>query len=679
MSKDKLLEFLNKDNIADDIDHDELMKIGDRVQLGYKEDLSSSAEWLADVKKVEELSTLASKKKNTPLPNSANIKFPLITKACTEFASRVYPEIIKDGSVVKGRIVGRDFSGEKADRLKKVTDYMNWQLLWENDSWELELDRLLNRLALIGFICKKTYYDPVSKLIKSELCEPQDLIISADVKNLDEARRVTHVIHLHLNDLIEGARAGIYSEEEVDKLIEIHSKDELDPVIDILEQHTFLDLDEDSYAEPYIVTVVKESNAVLRIIPRFNKEGIKVKNKEVSLIIPIQCFTDYHFLVSPRGKFQSVGMGSLLLHLNETVNTLMNQLVDAGQLANLRGGFMDAKLKGAGTDGTRHDPGEFKYIKTMGGMNLKDGILPLDFKEPSSVLFQLMVSLIEASRDLASSNDVNTGKSNPSNSKTGATQALIQEGLKTFTAVQRRIYRSLSNELYKIFILNGIYLDPEKASKVIDQEITLKDFDVESVDILPVADPNLSTETQRAQKTQILIAIQQLPGVDPMKVTQRILKEQGIDKPEELLIDQEKQPANPEVIKIQAEIEHNANELQLKDKELNLKAKELQLQEYKTHCEILKMKADAILSLAKAESLHVTDQMSLYMKQLDVLSAAMDHQMTGNSQQHDATMQASDQAHQAFMQQQQQSHEQQMQQQQQAADQAAVAPDAQQS
>jgi len=653
-----LTKFIESNNIAEDLDDEDLRRISEQVDVGYKADLDSSAEWLSDVKRVEELAILMSKKKSYPFPNAANIKFPIITKAVFEFSSRTYPEIVKDGQIVKSKVIGADYTGEKEKKARLCADYMNWQLYWENDDWELELDRLLTRLALIGFICKKTYYDPIREVIKSEVCEPEDLIINSDVKSIEDAPRITHILHVKLNDLIEGSRAGVYCEEVVDKLIEQYEEDDLNPTIDLLEQHTTLDLDEDSYEEPYIITTVKDSSEILRIVARYDEKGIKKKNEEVAYIIPRQHFTDFHFLVSPKGKFQSVGFGILLLHINEAINTVLNQLVDAGTLANLQGGYKDSRLKDMKTGNSDHNPGEFKNIKIMGGLTLKEGILPVDYKEPSSVLYQLLSLLIEAARDLSSSSDIMTGNSSPENSKTGATQALIAEGVKIHNSINKRIYRSLGNEFYKIFSLNGVYLDPEKASKVLDEPISIEDFDQEAVDILPVADPNLASVTKQAGEIAILQAVMGLPGVDPLKVSMRIIKKVVTEKPEEIMMDpNQEQPPNPEVIKIQADIQAKSDELKLKGDQLEVEKQKVQAELYKIQCECMKLKADAILSIAKAESLEAGDQTQLYMKQLDMLSQNIENQMRMTEMGQEQSMMDQEQMHDFMMRDKEMQHE----------------------
>jgi chaperonin GroES len=657
--KDKLKSYAKMVNIAEEanIDKEILQKIGDRVLRGFKEDFDSMSDWLRDVKQVEELAALVSKKKTTPLPNSANIKYPLITKACYEFSSRTYPELIQDGKVVKARVLGKDIEGTKELAAQRVSDYMNYQLLFSNTEWELELDRLLHMLALVGFVCRKTYYDPIKESIRSIICDYKDLIINSEVKSIEDARRVSHVIHLRLNDLIEGSRAGVYCEEAVQELLDEHEGDDLDPQIDVIEQHTYYDLDEDKYAEPYIITVEKVSGKVLRIAPRFSDEStdIVVKKDKIQRIVPLQMFTDYHFLVSPKGKFQSVGFGILMLQLNETINSLLNQLIDAGQLANLQGGYMDSRLTQIDSGDSLHDPGEWKKLKATAGASLKDGIVPINYKEPSSVLQQLLGVLIESAKDLSSSSEVMTGSSNADNAKTGAVMALQQQGIKIFTSIHRRTYRSMGSELKKVYKLNAMYLDPEEYYVVLDDKkaVFRSDFDETTIDIIPIADPNLSSEIQRSQKNQTLAILSQLPGFDPVKCAYRMAQGSAIENVDELKMDPEAgNKPNPEIIKIQAEIEHKAQEINAKHRELSIKEKELNAQLYKIQCECMKLKADAILSIAKAESLEVGEQNQLYMKQLDMLSQNIENQMRMTEMSHEQQMQGQEQAHEQTMSQQ---------------------------
>lgn len=631
----KLKSFTSLKNLVEEADlstdddsHENVVKkIGDKVMSGYKADLESMSEWLSDIKKVEELASMYARKKNTPLPNSANIKFPLITKAAYEFSSRTYPEIIKDGKVVKGRVIGEDLFDEKETQCENVSDYMNYQLLFEDEEWEMELDMLLNRLPLVGFLCKKSYFDPIRKKIKSILCDPNDLIIHADVKTLNDARRISHVLHYRLNDIIERANAGIYCKEVVDKLKERQEAVDLDPKIKVIEQHTFLDLDDDCYSEPYIVWVLEETGEVLRIAARFDKEDVQ---SSPFLINAKQFFTDYHFLVCPKGKFQSVGFGILMLHLNETINSVFNQLIDAGQLANLQGGYKDSRLKNMGSGDTLHDPGQWKSVKAMAGASLKDGMYPINYKEPSSVLFQLLSLMIQTGKDLSSSTEVMTGATSADNAKTGAVQALQAQGLKVFTSIQRRIYRSLTNEFRKIYKLDAEFLNPIEYFHILGKKKVVKkdDFDVKHIHIIPVADPNLSSEFQRGMRNQLLIAAQALPGVNKIAVSRELLNNPILGIPVDKLMmsddDIKQSSINPDMIKIQGELHSWAEDKKLKAEEISVRQFEAKIKWFLAESAIIKDKANSMLMIAQAQAQQDNGKMKEYELQLDTLTAHLD-------------------------------------------------------
>lgn len=630
-------ELVNKDNIAEDLSEKELSEIGSDCLAGFDEDLSSCNEWLQCIKEVIDLAALKGGTKNTPMPNSANIKFPIITKAAYEFSSRTYPEIVKDGKVVKCRILGRDIFGEKQKQADRVSDFMNYQLMFQNDDWEQELDRSLNNLAIVGFLCKKTYYDPVRDKVKSEICDYDDLIINSKVKCLQDAPRINHILHYRLNELIEHARAGVYSEEVVKELVSQYKDTSIKSTIDVVEQHTYLDLDEDDYEEPYIVTFVKDSGKVLRIAPRFSSDGIKKKKDKIYYIEPDHYFTDYHFLPSPKGDFQSVGFGTLMMHLNETVNTIMNQLTDAGKIANIQTGIINSRAKVLESGDLEVVPGKLTKVKT--DMPLRDAVTMLDFKEPSSVLFQLLGMLIDASRDLSSSTEVMSGSSSPENVKSGAMMALIEQAMKVFNAIQKRIYRSLCHEYRKIFRLNKKYLDPEVYVNVLDDELAVmqKDFDESTINVIPVADPNLSSDVTRMAQAQFIGSLIGSPGIKPEEVVKYLLETSKIPNPQRFLVSDEemqkmKQAPNPDMIKLQADIENQAQQLNIKGKELELAEKRLMLDSYKVECEIAKMKTESILNLAKAEAEEAGTQLQDYQLQLNIIQEKIKNIMSENEQ-----------------------------------------------
>lgn len=664
MSNDsKILNaYANSVNVAAELSEEELLKIGNRVLVGYREDLKSMEEWLSDVKKIEELAELKCIKKTTPLLNSANVKLPMIIKAVYEFSSSTYPEIFKDNKLVKAAIIGKDDKDNtKAMMARRVADFMNYQLLFEHQEWELECDRLLNLVALIGFICKKTYYDPIRQMNKSEMCDYKELIVHQNTKSLADASRITHEIHLKLNDLIEAKNkevnsASVFLPKAVDEIAELHKNDEIDKDIDVLEQHCKLDLDKDGYAEPYIVTVNKVDGKVLRIVARFTKDGICRENGKVCYITPIRCFVDYHFLVSPKGKFQSVGFGFLLLHLNESCNSVLNQLLDAGQLANMQGGYRDARCKMIESGIRGFVSGEWKEVKVMTGASLKEGMMPIQYKEPSNVLHQLLGMLIEVARDLTASAQINNGTQSSENAKTGATIALQQAGKKIFNSITKRIYRSLNEEFKQLFVLNSLYLDPVTYRDIEADTLAVKntDFDIKKIKVLPVADPNLASDGQRIMEAQFMQAMYDKPGIDGVATTKAILTRSQIPDIMDIMVDPKaKQPPNPQMLELQAKMEEAGQKLNIEGRKLDLQEKQQLIDAHKAEGIIALQEAQTMLAVEQAKAISVTHQFKDLQMQFDIISKKVDAQLGLADMQHQKDMQATDQQHQKDLQAQQ--------------------------
>jgi len=643
----KLKKYAGSVNIAHDLDEEQLRAIGDRVLRGYQEDKNSMSEWLSDVDEIEELASLKCVKKSTPLPNSSNVKLPIITNACIQFSSRTYPAIFKDRQLVKAAIIGDDDPQyNKAKQGKRIADYMNYQLLFQYQDWEIEQDRLLFLLPLIGFICKKTYYDPIKGKNISRLCDYKKIIINADTPSLKDAVRVTEVISLKLNDVMARKNKkiddqSVFLESCVDALYELHKLDDLNKDIEFLEQQVDLDLDEDGISEPYIVTVLKENGEVFRIVPRFHEKGIMEEDDKVICIYPIDIYVDYHFLPSPKGKFQSVGFGVLLLHLNQAINSVLNQLIDAGQLANMKAGYMDARLKVLPSTDSRHDQGEFKLVKALPGVALKDGIVPLQYGEPSNVLFSLLGLLIQHSEQLSSSTDLQNGTQNSQNAKTGATLALMQQGRATFDSIQKRVYRSLSQEFRQLFKLNGTYLNESEFAEYEGGavRVTKDDFDEKNVRIVPVADPNLASDTERLANAAFVQSIALAPGIDPVKATRFILAQTNIPNIESILSDpKEQKPPSPEILQIQADMEKSAQELNIEGERLQQNEKEIQIKSAVAQADIVLKKAQAVALLAKAESEDAKLSLEHYKTQLDAISQTLEHSMRASEMEHERAM-----------------------------------------
>jgi len=558
------LEQLQKSkNIVELLDDDQLTKIGAQVVRGYEIDEESRAEWKEMVDKAQDLAAQKSEPKNHPWPGASNIKFPIITKAAYNYASRTMPEIIQNDKVVKCAIVGSDPDGQKFNRANRVADYMSNQFVNEIDGWEDGMDSMLQILAVTGMAFKKTYYSVLRNNACSELCLPEKIVVNHSTQSLDAAQRVTHLLVMSQNDVVERQRTGIFCDEvEIDSLkpVELGEDctgsvtDDEDFTIHLLEQHCFLDLDDDGYKEPYVVTVHKVTRQVLRIVARFDKIK-KNSDGEVVNIKPIQYFTDYHFLPSSDGGFYSVGFGTLLLPLNASVNTILNQLVDAGTLSNTSTGLISR--------GLRIKNGEFKF--KMGQYNVLDGtsttdiskaIYTLPFKEPSHVLYQLLDMLIKAAEEVSSTTDVMNGTQASQNVSSGTVSQQIEQGSKIFGAINKRVYRSLKKEYEKVYRINSKYLDNKSYREMLNNpEADVKtDFELETINVYPIADPTMSTLNQRLQKAS---AVMQLRTVDHRAADMYLLEALQIDRSTmELLLPapDPQAPPPPEAQKIMAEI-----------------------------------------------------------------------------------------------------------------------------
>lgn len=609
-------ELKSSANIAELLSAEERAKIASSVIKGYDLDETSRAEWLDLVNKALEIAKQTVEAKNFPFENSANVKYPLITKGAIDYAARTYPELVQNNQVVKPAVVGNDPENQKYKKAQRVCAYMSYQLLHESTCWEDELDTLLHVFPIVGTVFKKTYYNPILKRPVSELCPPDKIIVNYNITSLEEARRITHRISLSTNDIVERIRSGLFRDVDVEELVSSeNSNDDIDPQIELLEQHCYLDLDEDGYKEPYIVIVHKPSGELLRVVNRF-KEIHRNDKKEVVRINPIHFFTDFHFIRSADGGFYSMGLGTLLYHFNAAINTIVNQLLDAGTLNNSQGGFIGRGLRLKNTDLTL-GLGEWKVVDTASGANLAQNIVPLPTKEPSPTLFELLRMLVEAGRDLISNTDILQGKGHTQNVAATTVLALAQQGMTVHNSITKRLYRALDKEFKKIFELNKKHLNNSEYVRVLDDpEANVKaDFDIDARDLIPVANPNMASAVQRVNAAQAVMA---LPTVDAREASIQYLEALQIERSriEKLMPEPDPNaPPPPDVQKTLAEIKklqadaqslmveaQIASEAQmLESMRLEVQKMEAQVRADESAARIFKMKQDAIQNAAKVE------------------------------------------------------------------------------
>lgn len=559
-----VMELVSETNIAERLDQEELDKIGREVVEGYKNDKQSRSKWEHQVKGYYELALQVAKEKSFPWPKASNIKFPLISTAAMQFGARAYPTLVPaNGKIVQIKVFGADPENQKAARARRIASHMNYQLLVEMDEWEEDQDKLLLMLPIVGTAFKKTYYDASRKRNKSCLVFPQNLVVNYWTKSLEESYRITEVIFLNKNEIKEKKTRKVYLDADIgEPVIEVElneeRRDQEPNVVDgatpykILEQHTYLDLDEDGYFEPYIITVDLHSEKVLRIVARFKEENIDTDSDgAVVYIKPDNYYTKFPFIPNPDGSFYDLGFGHLLGPINESVNTLINQLVDAGTIRNLQAGFLGKGIQIRKGE-QRFQPGEWKQVNAIGD-DLRKQIVPLPSNEPSKVLFELLGLLIQSGKELASIAEIFVGKMPGQNTPAYTTKETVEQGMKLFTAIYKRVYRAQSREFKKIYDLNKYYLDPEVYVSILDEPVQQSDYMAPPDDLMPAADPTASSNTEKMAKTEALFPLMQLGTINPMAVTMRMLDAMDETNPQELIIPPEQQQQKPDP-KVEAEM-----------------------------------------------------------------------------------------------------------------------------
>jgi chaperonin GroES len=580
----------------------ELADLGARVVEDWHRDQDGNSEWREKTQAA--LNAAAQEKpvqKNTPWPNASNVKYPLLTISGLQFAARAMPAIIRGDEAILIRTFGKDPTGEKKKRAKRVGDYLNYKLFYDIDDWESDTDILLTQLPAAGVGWRKVYYDHLNRKCCVSFIAPLRLTVPVDARSLQSAPRVTHDFDSYPHEIAELQAAGIYR----DVVLIPEGADGDDQALRVLlEQHRLIDFDGDGLPEPYVVTVDEKTTQVLRIEPAFDPDAVTyADDQSVKRIKRWMPFVKYSFLRDPKGRFYDIGFGHLMAPIMGVVDTLINQLVDAGARAAAGGGFVgsEVRLQGAGSRSgvIQLRPGDWKTVQAS-GQDLRTGIFPLDYPQPSPILFQLLGMMLEAAKDVASVNDAITGDQNR-NQPVGTTLALIEQGQQVFNAIFKRVYRSLREEFRLIFDLVALYGDPEEYATFDDEpeadeqpktepagllgqipvkpptaeEIFAADFEDEDLDIRPVSDPSAVTKMQQVSKAQAVLQMIPMGTIDPMAATKRALHEMGIDDADELLIKGPDQ-ASMEALKVKlAEAEAKINELKSKTMLNTAKAAEI--------------------------------------------------------------------------------------------------------
>lgn len=631
----QLMDWMESPNIAEDFEDHELSELGQKVCDEYQLDYNSCNDWREKSRKAMEMAMQMAEIKQYPWPKAASVIYPLITNAAAQFAARAYPAIINGKEVVRGVVIGDDSGvfqvnpqtqqkrmlvppGAKQALAFKIGQHMSWQLLDEQPEWEEETDKLLHILPIVGCCFRKTYFDPSKMRNVSILVRADRLVINYYAKSVETAPRLTEEVFLYPLEIVDNERAGIF------KVIQYpmggtsqasgtgntmsanpqsgnSGQDEDAPQL-FLEQHRWMDLDEDGYPEPYIVTVHKESARVVRIVARYDHDGVKVgADGKIFKIDAIQYYTKYDFLPNPEGGIYGIGFGQLLRPINEAVNTSLNMMIDAGHLQVTGGGFIGKGLS-MHMGNVRFAPGEYKTVNVT-GTTVKENVVPLNFPGPSPVLFQMLGTLIEAGKEIAAIKDVLTGDLQSANVPATTTLALIEQGLKAFTAIYKRIHRALKKELEKLFRLNALYLPMQTGYRANGEWRTISRDDYrKGQGVEPVSDPSMVSDMQQLGRAQFLMGFMNDPFFNGQAIRQRILLAGKIEKPEELLLPQGPPPQHDQLKELK--------ELQIKDQRMQAEAAELY--------------AHAVLFLAEARKVSGEANFAGFDRQLDAFRAKLE-------------------------------------------------------
>jgi len=617
-----LAAMLESVNIAESLEEQQLKDIGRDAEKGFVLDHQSRLDWEKNIDEWTKLAKQTIEPKSYPWPKASNIKYPLLSTAAMQFAARAYPSLVpSNGKIVNAKPIGKDPDGAKSKVAEAVSIYMSVQLLEEMTGWEEEMDKLLIMLPIVGTMFKKTYWDPLKEANCSHLVMPKNLVVNYWARNLQDAERISEILEVSPRKVKERQQSGLWLDIDFGKAHQPEGQMNA-PVVDettpytFIEQHTFLDLDDDGYKEPYIVTFHKESKKVVRIVARFDETTIKLDAEgNIRKIDPIQYYTKFGFIPNPDGGFYDIGFGVLLGPLNHSVNTLINQLLDAGHLATLQAGFLGKGLRIKMGD-TKFMPGEWKAVNSTGD-DLKKQIVPLPTKEPSSVLFQLMGSLITSGKELASVAEIFTGKMPGQNTPATTTMATVEQGMKVFTAVYKRLYRALTEEFIKLARLNALYLNPQTYVDTVGMEVGPDDFKQVMHKIYPAADPTAVSQTEKLLKAQGLMELLPTGILDPVVVVKRILDAQEQPNWQELLNKQIAQtgempppPPDPKLqememkgqleqqkIQMQGQAQQHKMALEERDKEVQLAMKQQEHAQNMQH-------ASDMANIKAAEAVH---------------------------------------------------------------------------
>jgi len=530
-------------NLADILDEQQLADVARELSEAFENDKDSREDYDSIAEDGVTLLGLQDERGDEPFPGACAATHPALTQAVVKFQAKAYKELFPTEGPVRTRIIGTQ-NPEKMEQANRVRHFMNYQTQLQMPEYGPELDRLLFYVGLYGSAFKKTYWDATLQRPRTQYVKAQDFYIDYYASDLETAERFTHTYSMSQNEIRKYQLAGMFTDIEVmDSTMDSESGAEetaneavgvsrpsiQKDRVEILEMHVNLDLpgfeDENGIALPYIVHMT-DADKILAIRRNWDQEDQAKKKKHF--------FT--HFTMIPGLGFYGYGYLHLIGGLTKTATSSMRQLIDAGTFANLPGGFKAHGLRVLAPD-EPIAPGEWREVNSPAG-DLAKSLQPLPFKEPSGTLFNLMQYVVNTAKEFADSSDqiVENGSNY---GPVGTTMALLEQSSKMFSAVHKRLHSAQSKDLRILARLDHEYLPEMYPYEVAGgaQQVFKNDFNLKSIDVIPVSDPNMPSESHRIAKINAIMTIaQQQPEAYNMEqIGMELFQAMGIDEPERYL------------------------------------------------------------------------------------------------------------------------------------------------
>ena len=517
-------------NLAEFIDENDLNLLGTELGQNYEDYKSSRKDWEQAYTQGLDLLGFKYEQRTEPFQGASGATHPVLAEAVTQFQALAYKELLPAEGPVRTQVIGAS-TPDTEQQAERVKEFMNYQIMDVMKEYEPEFDQMLFYLPLSGSTFKKVYYDETLGRAVSQFIPAEDLVVPYSATSLEDAEAIVHVLRISANDLRKQQVNGFYRDIELlpaddgtntndvkdkEKQLEGITKSEYsDEVFTLLECHVNLDLegfeDKDQDGEPtgiklpYIVTLEEGSKEVLSV--KRNWDALDVKKEKKQYFV--------HFKFLPGFGFYGFGLIQMIGGLSRTATSALRQLLDAGTLSNLPAGFKQRGIR-IRDDAQSIQPGEWRDVDAPGG-NLKDAFMTLPYKEPSQTLLALMGVVVQAGQRFASIADMQVGDGNQQ-AAVGTTVALLERGSRTMSAIHKRIYASMKEEFRLLSNVFKLYLPPEYPYNVVGGQKNIKqaDFD-DKVDIIPIADPNIFSQTQRISiaQTELQLAMSN-PGIHNM-------------------------------------------------------------------------------------------------------------------------------------------------------------------